>query len=525
MRTIWQEKGIEKSVISPVSLIITAFTPVKDVRKTVTPELKNQPDSTLLLVDLGGGKNRLGGSALAQVYGQIGQSAPDIDDAALLGGFFKATQTLVEKELLLAYHDRSDGGLFTTVAEMAFAGRKGVDLLMDCIAGDHEEVLAALFSEEAGAVIQVANEHVEAVKAAYANAGLEAHLHHVGELNNDDAVRVRLGGGIVFEAERLALQQQWSATSYHMQKRRDNPACAEEEWQGMAADNNSGLNGLALTFPMAENPVADLVSKSEQSPRVAILREQGTTGHTELAAAFHRAGFVAVDVHMSDIEAKRVNLAGFRGLALAGGSTFGDVLGAGTAWAQKILRNNDLKASFQDFFQRSDTFTFAVGNGAQMLVQLKHLIPGASHWPTFVANRSNQFEARVVLAEVVPSPSIFFKGMEGSRLPVPVGHGQGRAQFGMESTLEDCQAEGQLALRFVDSEGNATMHYPANPNGSEGGATGFTSTDGRITALLPHPERVFRVVQHSWYPEEWKGQEDAPWMRIFRNARRWVEEN
>ncbi len=525
MRTIWQEKGIEKSVISPVSLIITAFTPVKDVRKTVTPELKNQPDSTLLLVDLGGGKNRLGGSALAQVYGQIGQSAPDIDDAALLGGFFKATQTLVEEELLLAYHDRSDGGLFTTVAEMAFAGRKGVDLLMDCIAGDHEEVLAALFSEEAGAVIQVANEHVEAVKAAYANAGLEAHLHHVGELNNDDAVRVRLGGGIVFEAERLALQQQWSATSYHMQKRRDNPACAEEEWQGMAAENNSGLNGLALTFPMAENPVADLVSKSEQSPRVAILREQGTTGHTELAAAFHRAGFVAVDVHMSDIEAKRVNLAGFRGLALAGGSTFGDVLGAGTAWAQKILRNNDLKASFQDFFQRSDTFTFAVGNGAQMLVQLKHLIPGASHWPTFVANRSNQFEARVVLAEVVPSPSIFFKGMEGSRLPVPVGHGQGRAQFGMESTLEDCQAEGQLALRFVDSEGNATMHYPANPNGSEGGATGFTSTDGRITALLPHPERVFRVVQHSWYPEEWKGQEDAPWMRIFRNARRWVEEN
>src|SRR5699024_4882231 len=259
----------------------------------------------------------------------------------------------------------------------------------------------------------------EAVKAVYADAGLEAHVHQVGELNSDDAVRVRLGGGIVFEAERLTLQQQWSATSYHMQKRRDNPVCAEEEWQALAADNNLGLNGLALTFPMAENPVADIVSKSEKSPRVAILREQGTTGHTELAAAFHLAGFVAVDVHMSDLEAERVNLADFRGLDLAGGSTFGDMLGAGTAWAQKILRNSALKDSFQVFFQRPDTFTFAVGNGAQMLVQLKHLIPGAAHWPTFVANRSDQFEARVVLAEVVPSPSIFFKGMEGSRLPVP----------------------------------------------------------------------------------------------------------
>lgn len=525
MRTSWQEKGISKNVISPVSLIITAFTPVKDVRKTVTPELKDHADSRLLLVDLGAGQNRLGGSALAQVYGQVGDVAPDVDDAALLSGFFRATQTLIEQEQLLAYHDRSDGGLFTTVAEMVFAGRKGVDLLMDCVAGDNQEVLAALFSEEAGAVIQVANEHLQAVKAAYAKEGLGAHLHVLGELNNDDALRIRLGGGIVFEAERLALYQQWSATSYQMQKRRDNPACAEEEWQALAQENNAGLNGLALSFPMGDNPVAELVCEGAANPKVAILREQGTTGHTELAAAFHRAGFVAVDVHMSDLEAQRVTLEGFRGLALPGGSTFGDVLGAGTAWAQKILCNEALKGIFQGFFQRPDTFTFAVGNGAQMLVQLKHLIAGAEHWPTFTANRSDQFEARVVLAEVVASPSIFFKGMEGSYLPVPVGHAQGRAQFGAESTLENCQAEGQLALRFVDADGKMTMTYPTNPNGSEGGATGFTSTDGRITALLPHPERVFRVVQHSWHPEEWKNQEDGPWLRIFRNARRWVADN
>lgn len=525
MRTIWQEKGIEKSVISPVSLIVTAFTPVKDVRKTVTPELKSQPESQLMVVDLGGGKNRLGGSALAQVYGQVGSEAPDIDDAALLKGFFEATQQLVEQGLLLAYHDRSDGGLFTTVAEMAFAGRQGVDVIMDSIAGDHQEVLAALFSEEAGAVIQVAKENLEVVQAAYAEAGLGAHVHVVGELNQDDALRVRLGGGIVFEAERVELLQQWSATSYQMQKRRDNPVCAEEEWQALADENNQGLNGLALTFPMAENPVADIVSKGEQSPKVAVLREQGSTGHTELAAAFHRAGFVTVDVHMSDLETQRVSLDEFRGLALPGGCTFGDVLGTGTAWAQKILRQPELRTLFQRFFHRQDTFTFAVGNGAQMLMQLKQLIPGASHWPTFVKNRSDQFEARVVLTEVVASPSIFFKEMEGSRLPVPVSHAEGRAQFGITSTLADCQAEGQLALRFVDSEGQPTMRYPANPNGSEGGATGFTSTDGRITALLAHPERVFRVVQHSWYPEEWKGYEDGPWMRIFRNARRWVEDN
>lgn len=524
MRTSWQDKGINKNVISPVSLIVTAFTPVKDVRKTVTPELKNRTDSTLLLVDLGAGKNRLGGSALAQVYGQVGQTAPDVDEAALLGGFFKATQHLIEAEQLLAYHDRSDGGLFVTVAEMMFAGRQGVDLLLDCIAGEHQEVLAALFSEEAGAVIQVANEDLEAVKAAYAQEGLSAHLHVVGELNADDALRIRLGSGVVFEAARLALYQQWSATSYQMQKRRDNPVCAEEEWQAIA-QNNAGLNSLSLSFPMGDNPVADQVSQNDVAPKVAILREQGSTGHTELAAAFHRAGFVAVDVHMSDLEAQRVALDDFRGLALPGGSTFGDVLGAGTAWAQKILRNEALKTLFQGFFQRSDTFTFAVGNGAQMLAQLKQLVPGAAHWPTFVANRSDQFEARVVLAQVVPSASIFFKGMEGSCLPVPVGHAQGRAQFDQESTLEACYAEGQLALRFVDADGQATQSYPANPNGSEGGATGFTSTDGRVTALLPHPERVFRVVQHSWHPEEWKGQEDGPWLRIFRNARRWVADN
>lgn len=514
MRTSWQEKGIEKSVTSPISLVITAFSPVQDVRKTVTPQLQHNADSTLLVVDLGLGQDRLGGSALAQVYGQVGATAPDIDDPALLGGFFAATQQLVDEGKLLAYHDRSDGGLFVTLAEMAFAGRTGINVQLDCVAGDNTEVLAALFNEEAGAVIQVANEDVATVKAAYEAAGLAAAVHQVGTLNADDTLRLNLGGAVLFEASRLSLHQQWSATSMQMQMRRDKPECAQEEWESLPAADSVGLSGLALTYPLDENPAAGLAQ--DTAPAIAILREQGTTGHTELAAAFHAAGFAPHDVHMSDLEAGRVSLNSFRGLALPGGSTFSDALGAGFAWAQKILNDSELRSAFEEFFQREDTFTLGVGNGAQVLSHLQALIPGAEHWPAFKRNRSDQFEARVALVEVVASPSIFLQGMEGSRLPVPVGHAEGRAV--------EVDAS-QVALRFVDERGAVASTYPANPNGSEEGATGFTSTDGRVTALMPHPERVFRVVQNSWYPAEWQQQEAGPWLRMFRNARRWVADN
>ena len=516
MRTSWQEKGIDKSVTSPVSLVITAFSPVQDVRKTVTPQLQNNLHSTLLVVDLGMGQQRLGGSALAQVYGQVGAVAPDIDDPALLGGFFSATQQLVHDELLLAYHDRSDGGMFAALAEMAFAGRTGIDVQLDCVAGDNQEALAALFSEEAGAVIQVANEHLEQVLATYAEAGLGAGVHKVGTLNDDDTVRISLGGAVLFEAGRLPLHQQWSATSMHMQQQRDNPVCAQEEWDNLAQAHAS-LVGVDVTFPLDENPTAGLIG----TPAVAILREQGSTGHTELAAAFHAAGFAPYDVHMSDLEAGRISLDSFRGLALPGGSSFSDALGAGFAWAQKVLRSATLRAALAEFFAREDTFTLGVGNGAQVLSHLRSIIPGSEHWPQLVRNRSDQFEARTSLVEITPSPSIFLHDMAGSRLPVPLGHAEGQAVFANASIADACD----VALRFVASDGAVATAYPANPNGSVGGITGFTSTDGRVTALMPHPERAFRVVQNSWYPDAWRQHEAGPWLRMFRNARRWLEDN
>src|SRR5699024_431056 len=384
MRTSWQEKGIDKSVTSPVSLVITAFSPVQDVRKTVTPQLQNNLHSTLLVVDLGMGQQRLGGSALAQVYGQVGAVAPDIDDPALLGGFFSATQQLVHDELLLAYHDRSDGGMFAALAEMAFAGRTGIDVQLDCVAGDNQEALAALFSEEAGAVIQVANEHLEQVLATYAEAGLGAGVHKVGTLNDDDTVRISLGGAVLFEAGRLPLHQQWSATSMHMQQQRDNPVCAQEEWDNLAQAHAS-LVGVDVTFPLDENPTAGLIG----TPAAAILREQGSTAHTQLAAAFHAAGFTPYDVHISDLEAGRITLDSIRGLALPGGSSFSDALGAGVAWAQKVLRRATLRAALAEFFAREDTFTLGVGNGAQVLSHLRSIIPGSEHWPQLVRNRSD----------------------------------------------------------------------------------------------------------------------------------------
>ena len=518
MRTLWQDRGIKKSVTAPLSLIVSAFAPVTDIRNTATPQLRTEPDTVLLLLDLGRGQNRLGGSALAQVYGKVGDVAPDLDEPALLSNFFSVTQKLLAEQRLLAYHDRSDGGLLVSFVEMMFAGRVGADLVLDHIAGDNEEAIAALFSEELGAVIQVRADQADYVIAAYAETGLGECVHRIGELNAEDVLRIRLGGAILMETPRRDLHRSWAETSYRIQSLRDNPNCAQQEYDAIPDANDPGLN-VRLTFDMSENVAAPFVGGAR--PKVAILREQGVNGHVEMAAVFQRAGFDAFDVHMSDLLAGRVNLADFRGLVACGGFSYGDVLGAGEGWAKTILYNLDLREAFSAFFTRSDTFALGVCNGCQMLSALKELIPGTEHWPRFVRNQSEQFEARTALVEITPSPSIFLDGMAGTRLPIAVAHGEGRVEIS-DANFRACVDQQLLALRYIDSFGNAAVNYPANPNGSIAGATGFTTADGRVTIMMPHPERVFRVVQQSWCPDEWKQFENAPWFRMFANARKWV---
>ncbi|MDF1629186.1 MAG: phosphoribosylformylglycinamidine synthase [Alcanivoracaceae bacterium] len=518
MRTLWQDHGIKKSVTAPLSLIISAFAPVTDIRNTLTPQLRTEPDTVLLLLDLGRGQNRLGGSALAQVYGKVGEVAPDLDEPALLSNFFSVTQRLLAEQLLLAYHDRSDGGLLVSFVEMIFAGRVGADLMLDNIAGDNEEAISALFSEELGAVIQVRADQADYVIAAYAETGLGECVHRIGELNAEDVLRVRLGGAILMETPRRDLHRYWAETSYRIQALRDNPNCAQQEFDAIPDANDPGLN-VRLTFDMSEDVVAPFVGGAR--PKVAVLREQGVNGHVEMAAVFQRAGFDAYDVHMSDLLAGRVKLADFRGLVACGGFSYGDVLGAGEGWAKTILYNLDLREAFSAFFARPDTFALGVCNGCQMLSALKELIPGTEHWPRFVRNQSEQFEARTALVEITPSPSIFLDGMAGTRLPIAVAHGEGRVEIS-DAHFRTCVDQQLLALRYIDSFGNAAVNYPANPNGSIAGATGFTTADGRVTIMMPHPERVFRVVQQSWCPDEWKQFENAPWFRMFANARKWV---
>jgi len=518
MRTVWQDRGINKSVTAPLSVIISAFAPVRDIRHTLTPQLRTEEGGVLLLLDLGRGQNRLGGSALAQVYGQVGEVAPDLDEPALLSNFFNVTQQLLAEQKLLAYHDRSDGGLLTTLVEMMFAGRVGADLVLDHIAGDNEEALAALFAEELGAVIQVRAEQADAVIAAYSKAGLADCIHRIGELNHEDVLRIRLGGAILLETPRRDLHRTWAETSYQIQSLRDNPNCAQQEFDAIPHDNDPGLN-VRLTFDMSEDVVAPFADAVR--PKVAILREQGVNGHVEMGAALKRAGFATFDVHMSDLLAERVKLADFRGLVICGGFSYGDVLGAGEGWAKTILYNAVLRADFSAFFNRPDTFTLGVCNGCQMLSALKELIPGAEHWPRFVRNQSEQFEARTALVEITSSPSIFLDGMAGTRLPIAVAHGEGRVEIS-DASFNHCVDNQLLALRYIDSFANPAVNYPANPNGSIGGATGFTTADGRVTIMMPHPERVFRVVQQSWCPDGWKEFENAPWFRMFANARKWV---
>jgi phosphoribosylformylglycinamidine synthase len=515
MKTVWQQEGELRTVTSPLSLIVSAFAPVAEVRDTLTPQLSTDSgDSDLILIDLGRGMNRMAGSALAQVYKHIGHHAPDLDDPHALRSFFSAIQQLNDDKVLLAYHDRSDGGLFATLCEMAFAGHTGITVYLDELG---EDIVAALFSEELGAVIQVHHADTDQVLASLTEYGLGPCSHVIGELNDEDRFVVKYAHRSVFVKSRAELHKAWAETSYRMQALRDNSQCAEQEFESTGERDDPGISP-HINFDTEDDVAAPYVLKGVR-PKIAILREQGINGQVEMAAAFQRAGFRVIDVHMSDIIGARVGLEDFKGLAACGGFSYGDVLGAGGGWAKSILFNRRAKDQFQAFFERQDVFGLGVCNGCQMMSQLKELIPGADHWPRFMRNRSEQFEARLSIVEVLPSPSILLSGMQGSILPIPVAHGEGRAQF-HENSVQAVLNAGLVSLRYVDNDGDATVRYPQNPNGSPEGVTGLTTLDGRFTIMMPHPERAFRAIQYSWYPAH-EG-DDGPWMRLFRNARVWV---
>ncbi|HTJ96622.1 MAG TPA: phosphoribosylformylglycinamidine synthase, partial [Rhodocyclaceae bacterium] len=571
MKTSWQDEGQNKQVVAPMSVIISAFAPCSDIRATLTPQLVTDAGETeLVLIDLGAGQNRLGGSVLAQAWGVSGNVVPDAD-ATLLRNFFSAIQALRSNGKLLAYHDRSDGGLFATVCEMAFAGHVGVSLNLDSVCYDplgndvdgqerdgkalsgrmNDKLLEVLFNEELGAVVQVRREDRSAVMEALRESGLGACSHVIGTLNDADEVRVWRNAKSVFGAKRVELQRTWTETSYRIAALRDDATCVQEEFDSLLDATDPGLSA-NLTFDpnetividtaarlsvaamqddaaakdeldeLLESVEPDLAGKIEAPaintgarPRIAILREQGVNGQVEMAAAFERAGFAPYDVHMSDLQSGRQHLADFKGLAACGGFSYGDVLGAGQGWAKSILFNERLREDFEDFFFRSDTFALGVCNGCQMMSNLAEIIPGTEHWPTFHRNRSEQFEARFVRVEIPQSPSIFLSGMAGSQLPVVISHGEGRAVF-----AEGAQGKVIQAMRYVDNRGAVATKYPANPNGSPEGITGVTTADGRFTIMMPHPERVFRTSQMSWHPAGLG--EDSPWMKMFRNARKWV---
>jgi phosphoribosylformylglycinamidine synthase len=436
-----------------------------------------------------------------------------VDDAGALKSFFGAIQALNHKGLLQAYHDRSDGGLLATVCEMAFAGGTGVKIQLDELGDDS---MAALFNEELGAVIQVRHTDTDEVLDYLRDCGLGKHSFVIGAPSDDSRISFTINDREVLGDERMAFRQAWSETTLNMQSLRDNPECAQQEMETRLDVADPGLN-VSLTFDPEENIVAPMLNTGAR-PRMAILREQGVNGQIEMAAAFDRAGFEAIDVHMSDIIAGRISLADFKGMVACGGFSYGDVLGAGEGWAKSVLFNARARDEFAAFFQRADSFGLGVCNGCQMMSNLHELIPGAELWPHFERNQSEQFEGRFSLVEVMPSPSLFMSGMAGSRLPIAVAHGEGRAVFANGANGVQPVLDAQLAtLRYVDNQGQATERYPANPNGSPQGVTGLTTNDGRFTIMMPHPERVFRSVQYSWSPEEWG--EDGPWLRMFRNAR------
>jgi len=509
MRTVWKGAEGEKAVIAPLSLNVTAFAPVADIRQTLTPLLRTDIDDTqLIFIDLAKGKQRLGGSILGQVFNQQGDTPPNVDDPQVLANLFSALRKMRTQKLIYAYHDRSDGGLFTTLAEMSFASHCGLTLDISALGLN---AIASLFNEELGVVIEIKQANWEKVKAILHHEHLAEHAHVIGTLNTNDHLIIKQNDKEIFNAPRVELQRLWSKTSYHMQALRDNSDYALQQYDKLLDAKDPGLL-VELTFDPTKDVAAPYI-QSGAKPRVAVLREQGINGYMEMAAAFTRAGFQAVDVHMTDILSGRMDLRDFKGLAAGGGFSYGDVLGAGRGWAASILQHEKARKIFSDFFQRKDTFSLGLCNGCQMMAQLRELIPGAENWPVFTQNLSEQFEARLVNVEITNSPSIFLQDMAGSFLPVVLSHGEGYAKF-------ISKVPPIVSLRYVDHHGKPTEHFPENPNGSPGGATGFTSADGRALIMMPHPERTFRTVQYSWYPREWG--EDSPWMRMFRNARVWV---
>ena len=516
MKTVWQDGEEKKSVVSPLSLIISAFAPVQDVRKTVTPELKNVEDSVLLFVDLGFGKARMGGSAFGQVYNNMSGDAPDLDDTGRLKAFYSVIQQLVAEDKLLAYHDRSDGGLFATMMEMAFAARCGLNVDLTSLVANQADVneasIRALFNEELGAVIQIAKQDVAAVEALFKAAALP--LHTVATIGSDKKIVIRNQAGIVLEQTRADLQRAWQETSHAIQRLRDNPACADSEF-ALIGDNERSALFADVKFDVNEDIAAPFVN-SGAKPKIAILREQGVNGHIEMAAAFTRAGFDAYDVHMSDLMAGRVHLADFKMLAACGGFSYGDVLGAGEGWAKSILFHPALRDQFSAFFADPNTLTLGVCNGCQMVSNLAEIIPGTAGWPKFKRNLSEQFEARLSMVHVPKSASLILNEMQGSSLPVVVSHGEGRADFALHGgKISDGLG---IALQYVDGQNQVTQTYPLNPNGSPQGIAGVTNADGRVTIMMPHPERVYRAAQMSWKPEDWT--ELSGWYRLFAGARK-----
>ena len=511
MKTTWNENGVDKSVTSPLALNISAFAPVEDIRKTLTPDLK-AGDSSLILIDLGQGAHRMGGSCAAQVFKKIGDKTPDLEKATLIKSLFKSINESRDQELILAYHDRSDGGLFVTACEMAFAGHRGLKIDVSNL-GDRPH--AALFNEEIGVLLQVANENIAEIEKVFSINGIDQDFHVIGEVVDEEKIDFCANGVSIVSGSWSELRELWADTTFRMQSLRDNPVTAKEEQQLRVDFHDKGLS-TQITFDPQQEVLSHL--REGQRPQIAVLREQGVNGQIEMAAAFDRAMFDAVDVHMSDILSGRVSLAEFSGLVACGGFSYGDVLGAGKGWAKSILFHKLARSEFEAFFARQDTFALGICNGCQMLSNLRELIPGTQYWPQFVKNESDRFEARFSLVAIPKSPSIFFKGMEGSRVPIAVAHGEGRAEFIESGHVNNVNQ----ALNFVEHSGKVASSYPQNPNGSPQGIAGVTNEDGRVTILMPHPERVFRTCQMSWHPEEWG--ENSPWLRMFENARLWVDE-
>ena len=513
MKTTWQENGEQKSVTSPLSLIISAFARVEDVRKTVTPQLRtDKGQSRLLLVDLGEGNNRLGATALAQVYAQLGDKPADVVNADTLKNFFNAMQDLVAQEKLLAYHDRSDGGLIVTLAEMAFAGHCGVAVDISAL-GDND--LAVLFNEELGAVIQVRDSDLSLVRDVFAKHNVLHLVKELGAVTEDDEIEITRGNKVLLNEKCSDLRGIWAELTHQMQRLRDNPECADQEFAAKKNPQDKGFSA-HLTYDPSEDIAAPYIATGKR-PKVAVLREQGVNSHVEMAAAFDRAGFEAIDVHMSDLHNRRYDLQHFNALVACGGFSYGDVLGAGGGWAKSILFNPHLRDQFSQFFEREDTLALGVCNGCQMLSTLAEIIPGTENWPRFVRNKSERFEARAALVRINESNSLWFQGMAGSHMPIAVSHGEGRVEFKTPADLTALQAQNLIVAQYIDNNRTPTEVYPANPNGSALGITALSNTNGRVAIMMPHPERVFRTVSNSWHPEEWG--EDGAWMRVFRNAR------